>query len=311
MKYAAVDIGTNTVLLLIAEYDGAVLTVLHEEQRIPRLGRGVDASRKLSTESMNRVIEALVEYRTIIERDFPAVKQTVVTATSAVRDASNRAEFRRLTSNKTGYDLKILSGREEAVWTYRGATTVLDLADSISVMTLDIGGGSSEISLGTGNELLDYYSYNIGSVRFTERFFHHDPPRNQEVTRCRNAIDDALEQHIFSPGNETTAIGIAGTVTSLAYMQAGLASYDPRRLNGMIMTRTQVSRWIDYLSDTPIREIIARYPLVMEGRGDIFLAGVLILERFMQRYNFDQFTVSTGGIRHGAICHCHSTSKEG
>lgn len=301
--FAAIDIGTNTALLLVAEKDGRTIRTVHEEQRIPRLGQGVDRERNLGGEAMKRVLDALTEYRGIIDRDFPQVTRTVVTATSAVRDAQNRGDFSKQIKEACGFDLRILSGNEEAEWTYAGALGALDGQVEGTSFVIDIGGGSTELALGNGNSLQDYYSYDIGSVRFTERYLYKttDLPSVTEVGACRRAIREAFEERPFAPGEGATAIGVAGTVTSLAYLEAGMREYEAEKLNGMTLPGPTVSRWIETLRRLSIREILERYPMVMEGRADVFLAGILILDEFMKRYSFRDLVVSTGGIRHGAI----------
>lgn len=300
--FAAIDIGTNTVLLLIAKFDGESLDVIHEEQRIPRLGKGVDKQRNLSEESIQRVVEALVDYRRIIDHYYSSVTHTIVTATSAVRDAANKKLFKSRITKETGFNVRILSGEEEAQWTYLGARSLLDTEVAERAVTLDIGGGSSEISMGRGNELIDYYSYDIGSVRFTERFIHSDPPKGAEIDSCRDAIVNAFEERPFSlNGEETDAIGVAGTVTSLAFMEADLTAYEPEKLAGMRMSRESVQKWVHRISDMTTAELLEKYPVVMKGRADVFLPGILILEEFLKRFDFSEFIVSTGGIRHGAV----------
>lgn len=299
--FAAIDIGTNTVLLLIAKCDGSSFEVIHEEQRIPRLGKGVDKNHNLAKDSIDRVIEALREYRRIITYYYSDVKQTMVIATSAVRDSSNKEEFKSRVEKETGFTIHVLSGLEEAKWTYRGARSMLGPEVGDTVITLDIGGGSTEVSLGINDKLTNYHSFDIGSVRFTERYIHSDPPRQEEIEACRKAIKEAFSANRFDWKGEADAVGIAGTVTSLAYMQSELTAYEPKKLAGMKMTTEQVRWWIDKISEMKTTELIDRYPVVMEGRADVFLPGILILEEFLKEYNFDQFIVSTGGIRHGGI----------
>lgn len=299
--FAAIDIGTNTVLLLIAKYEGQKIEVIHEEQRIPRLGKGVDRDRNLSTEAMDRVVEALRDYRRIIDHYYPQVESTIVAATSAVRDASNKKEFVNRIEQQTGFDVRILTGQEEAQWTYLGARSMLTDGIARQAVTLDIGGGSSEVSLGREMELLDFHSFDIGSVRFTERFIHSDPPTPSEIEHCREAIAKAFDERPFSWKGDTDAVGVAGTVTSLAYMEEGLTAYDPELLAGVKLSRGQVSKWVHNIGEMTTSELLQQYPEVMEGRADVFLPGIMILEEFLKKYGFNECIVSTGGIRHGAV----------
>ncbi|HEX9005837.1 MAG TPA: Ppx/GppA family phosphatase, partial [Bacteroidota bacterium] len=170
---AAIDIGTNTVLLLVARVasDGLVVPLVYE-QRIPRLGRGVDAARRLAADSMERVVSTLEEYQLLIRGHAPDA--IAVFGTSAVRDASNRDALASLITRRTGYRLEVLSGAEEALLTYRGA--ISGIRGIAGATVVDIGGGSTEITSGAAGEILGSASLDIGSVRLTERFFRRDPP---------------------------------------------------------------------------------------------------------------------------------------
>ena len=185
---AAIDIGTNTVLLLVGEISGGKLHVIHEEERAPRLGRNVDANKTLHEDSMLRVIAALKEYQEILSSRYPDVKEIIVTATSAVRDAANKQTFMDLVLKETGLRVRLLSGQEEAVWTYKGALSVLEGLDKHETFVLDIGGGSTEIALGKYGILNQSHSYDMGCVRFTERYLKHEPPFQEEIMECKGQI---------------------------------------------------------------------------------------------------------------------------
>ena len=197
--HSAIDIGTNTVLLLVASKNGKGLETLREEQRIPRLGKGVDASGNLSDASMDRVIQALNEYREILNIDFPNVRTLSVTATSAVRDAANREYFIDRVKEETGFSISVLSGTEEAELTFLGALSMIPGTDVATV--IDIGGGSTEIAYGRKEQLLDSHSFNMGSVRFTERFIKSDPPGKEQVISCRNEIKKNTSHQALSFGS--------------------------------------------------------------------------------------------------------------
>jgi exopolyphosphatase / guanosine-5'-triphosphate,3'-diphosphate pyrophosphatase len=171
MRKASIDIGTNSVLLLVAEMDGENLHILRELQEVPRLGKGVDKNRNLHPDSQQRVIAVLKNYQNYLDDHYPeTTAETIVTATSAARDAANRDQFLRLVKKETGWDVRLLSGREEAEITYRGALSVLNGREKTKNVILDIGGGSTEIAYGNGYNLADGFSADMGSVRFTERF---------------------------------------------------------------------------------------------------------------------------------------------
>ena len=301
---AAIDIGTNTVLLLVARLHPNELEVVHEEQRIPRLGKDVDANRRLGTDGMDRVIEALNEYKHLIYRDYPTVGQIIVTATSAVRDAANRDEFLDRVARGTDLNVRVLSGLEEAEFTYRGAVVSLPeltLKDPVSV--LDIGGGSTEMVYGRNQNLLDSYSFDIGSVRFKERYMKSDPPTREEIETCRSQIRDIFKTHSFEMEPGTAAIGVAGTVTCLATIDQGIDYYEASTVNGYEMSAGYLKEFIEKISTWSSAELLEKYPNTLKGRSDVFLTGLLILEQYMELYGFNTLHVSAGGIRHGALLH--------
>lgn len=298
--YASIDIGTNTLLLLIAEISEKGLTVIHEEQQVPRLGEGVDGERNLSDSAVNRVIRSLKDFKRLIEERYPDVRDTMVTATSAVRDARNRKKFLSRVKKETGFNIYLLSGLEEALFTFRGANSVLP-SNRRPAAVLDIGGGSTEIAWGEEGELVDRHSYDMGCVRYTERYFPHDRPNQEQINKCRKEAADILKYKLFSFPEDVILIGVSGTVTSLAYMKLDIDSYKTSMLDGKVFQRSELRDWIEDVQKKKAAELTEEYPEVMEGRADIFLAGLLILEQVMSMYGFEQLVVSTGGIRHGAI----------
>lgn len=298
---AAIDIGSNTTLLLVAESDGDSLNVLREEQRIPRIGASVDESKRLSSESMTRALDVLEEYHDIIHAEYPAVNEVIVTATSAVRDAENRDEFLSAVKERTGFEVRLLSGEEEAQWTYAGAVSTLDPApDQVSVV-LDIGGGSTEIASGKGNEIKYYTSLNMGCVRFKERFLFHDPPFQDEISECRETIHTMFTKNKIRLPKKFRAIGVAGTATSLAAIDKQLDSYQPELINGHVINCEKLSKSLDVFKHHTYEQLLEISPAILKGREDIFLTGMLILQGFLNVYNMEEIQISTGGIRHGAL----------
>lgn len=298
---AAIDIGTNTVLLLIAEEGEGTLRVVHEEQRMPRLGKGVDLDRRLSLESIERVIDVLKEYKGLIESSVEQVTDVIVTATSAVRDASNKNEFLNRVKSETGFEVQLLSGEEEAQFTYNGALTVFDEAVEGDVFVLDIGGGSTEVALGRKGKLIDAYSFDMGCVRYTERFLKNDPPYQEQIQGCREAVENMLDSKKFKNKRKAKAVGVAGTMTSLAAIDLQIDEYDPEQMNGHLVVREKLKKVIEMFSLHTHKELLELSPKALKGREDIFLAGLLILEGFLNHFDLDEIRVSTGGIRHGAL----------
>jgi exopolyphosphatase/guanosine-5'-triphosphate,3'-diphosphate pyrophosphatase len=302
---AAIDIGTNTVLLLVGELRSGKLHTIREEQRIPRLGRGVDADRLINQKATERVTDALLDYKGILEANYPEAEEVIVTATSAVRDAQNSDEFIHSIKMKTGFEIRLLSGEEEADWTAAGALSVLNIPHKAETLILDIGGGSTEVAHLKNGEIADGYSYDMGCVRFTERFFASDPPPEHEIENCRQEVRRMFEQRSFQNIGAPLAVGVAGTVTSLAAISLGLETYEPGKMAGYTLNRTEIEEVIHQFQENKTETMLHRYPEFLQGRSDIFLAGMLILTGFLDQFSLDSIKVSTGGIRHGAILKHH------
>jgi len=298
---AAIDIGTNTVLLLIGEVENGLLNVIHEGYRIPRLGKGVDAKRKLHSDSVDRVLVVLREYKSIIDEKYPDCEEIIITATSAVRDAENRDDFLQIVKNELGVEVKLLSGDDEAVYTYQGALATLSGPQKESFVILDIGGGSTEIAAGNGKNVSIFTSVDMGCVRFTERFLVHNPPYQEEIYHCKEAIQELLAKNKLKLPRKVKAVGVAGTMTSLAAINMQVTDADFDLFNGMVIDTAALSNSIDIFRLHTHDQLLELSPEVMKGREDIFLAGLLILEGFLKYYKLSEIVVSTGGIRHGVL----------
>ena len=303
MIRSSIDIGTNSVLLLAADVDGGQLEVLREDQHIPRLGQGVDESGALSDAAQQRVLDVLNRYKATLDKNYPGISSdTIVTATSAVRDASNRNEFLERIKSETGWDVLLLSGNEEAQVTYRGALSVIDLpGESARNAVLDIGGGSTEIAIGRGKKLHTFVSLNMGSVRFTERFLKHDPPLSDEIRAARKEVRRMLSEGSQTPGKFDHLIGVAGTVTSMAGIELSLNTYDEYLINGHRCSRDFIEEMIKSFKNLTDSEIEERYPVFLKGRGDVITGGLLVLSECMEWSGHNEIIVSTGGIRHGIL----------
>lgn len=301
MYRASIDIGTNSVLLLIAEQTEKGLQVLEEAQRLPRLGSMVDSNRLLAKESMNKVLEALSEYVAIIQKYGDEVlARTVVTATSAVRDAANKQEFLTLVKETVGFQVLILSGEEEAKYTYLGAISQTKV-ESDSVMIVDIGGGSTELAVGNSTNLLRGISINMGSVRFNERFLLHKPPYQREIGECRRSIEALLRATQLRFPSNTQVVAVSGTATSLAAIDQQLFPYRSSGINNYRLNNDKLATFIRLFSIHTFEYLLDLHPEVMKGRVDVFLAGLLILEGVLRYARAEEFIVSNGGIRHGIL----------
>ena len=297
---ASIDIGTNSVLLLVANIRDGGIEVLEEKQAVPRLGKGVDADKNLHPDSCDRVVEVLKKYKFHLDENYPqAANDVVVTATSAVRDSSNREEFLNQIYQETGWRVQLLTGEEEAQTTYTGAISVLK-DQSENFVVLDIGGGSTEIALGKQLQLSSGVSVDMGSVRFSERYLKSDPPKKEELETLRTEVNSLLKTKSFNL-KKYRLVGVAGTVTSIAAIELGLDEYNASRINGYLLKKKSVEEFIDEFSKITSDEIEQKYSPFLTGRGDVITGGLIILHEFMNHFNFDELIVSTGGIRHGIL----------
>ncbi len=298
MKIAALDVGTNTILMLIAEQNGdGSLRKLGDFARITRLGRGVDASGKLNPEAASRTLDTIAEF--VAKARGLGAEKILTAATSALRDAQDGAAFIARVKERCGVDLDIISGETEAQLSYLSSIKGLKLDPAGKVLIVDIGGGSTELIRAQPGGSIDGVSLQMGSVRLTERFIHSDPPGTREAIELRLAIDQALGglRWNFQPD---VMVGIAGTVTTVCAVALDMAVYDPDRVHGYELSETQVLQAIGRLGSVGIEER-KRLPGVEEGRADVIFAGAAILERIMAHFNIGRVIVSGQGVRWGLI----------
>ncbi len=295
-RVAAVDCGTNTIKLLVADIDVAAATqhTLVRELRIVRLGQDVDRTGRLADEALVRVFAAGDEYAAIVAaHDGDALR---FVATSAVRDADNADVFARGVRERLGVDAEVVSGDEEAALSYDGATRDLDDVPG-PVAVLDIGGGSTELILGdSAPDSAD--SMDIGSVRLHERHLHSDPPTADEIAACVADIDAHLAACPVDPARAATVVGVAGTVTQLAAVALGLTSYDRDAVDQLVLAAEEVFATVDRLLALTVAERRA-LPAMHPGRADVIGAGVLILDRVLRRSGATSLVVSDSDILDG------------
>ena len=298
MRLTTIDIGTNTILMLIADVsaDGSLFP-LRDDQVIARLGRGVDADRKITPKTTSRVLNYLRDYKQVSE-SFHSEK-VVACGTSALRDASNRKDFLDTVRRELGLEISILSGDEEAELTYRGAVSEFLGQDSDqSLAVLDIGGGSTELTIGRGTEIKQKSSLDLGSVRLTERTPLLNPPSSQALQQAVSEIRDRISAFPQLPPH-TRLIGVAGTVTTLAAINLGLASYDSSRVSGHFLSFATIERVSKELNARTVPQMAKDFPQIQPGRSDIIVAGVLILIESLRRFEIEGITVSDRGLRYG------------
>ncbi len=296
---AALDCGTNSTRLLVAEPAGGALA---REMRITRLGQGVDARHRLDPSAIERTLAALREFRVIM--DDEGVGRARLVATSAVRDAANGADFLRAAADVTGVEAELLSGREEGRLSYAGATSGLP-AGAGPVLVVDIGGGSTELVTAAGGEVRSV-SMDIGCVRLTERYLPGDPPTPEQVKGAVTAIGAALDwaegelPDLRRLQGDARLVGLAGTVSTLASLELGLVEYDRERIHHSVLTRAMVGQWCDTLGAQTIAQRAA-WPPMPDGRQDVIFGGALVLREVMDRFERDECIVSEADILDGLV----------
>jgi exopolyphosphatase/guanosine-5'-triphosphate,3'-diphosphate pyrophosphatase len=307
-RVAAVDCGTNSLRLLIADVDTAraQLTDVVRRMEIVRLGQGVDRTGRLAPEALARTTGVLRDYADVIAAC--AARAVRMVATSATRDASNAAEFTRQVREILGAAPDVLTGAEEAALSFAGATAELAAADGGPFLVADIGGGSTEFVLGVAGtgageraeQAMRAISVNVGCVRMTERHLHGDPPSRDEVAAATGDIDAALDTvaEAVPVGQARTLIGLAGSVTTVAGIAMGLPAYDADRIHHARISAADVHAvTAGLLAQT--RAERGAIGVMHPGRVDIIGGGALVLDRIMQRFGFREVLVSEHDILDG------------
>ena len=300
VRVAVVAIGSNSTRLLIAECgDGRVDRELERRSTVTRLGMGVDASGALDEAAMQRVYSTLDEYRALI--DGSGGERAIAVLTSAVRDASNGAEFADRVEREYRLEPHILTGDEEARLTFLGATSERDPADQTPVLVVDIGGGSTEIVIGKGHEMSFHISNQAGVVRQTERHLHSDPPQRSELEALARDVRAIFGEGV--PADERRAvrhaIAVAGTATSLGAIAQKLEPYDPEKVHGYVLSAAEIERLLDSLAAIPVEER-RKVPGLHPDRAPTIVAGAIILLETVRLFGLSEVGVSEHDILRGA-----------
>ncbi len=296
--YAGIDCGTNSTRLLVADADGRTVERL---MTITRLGQGVDATGRLAPEAIARTVGVLAGYREVLDRH--GVGQVRMTATSAARDASNRDDFFAAATEAVGVAPELLGGDEEARLSFLGATAELD-PDGGPYLVADIGGGSTEFAVGAGGADPDgVLSTDIGCVRLTEKFVRSDPPAPEELSQMfdvvRGHLDD-VARVIPSAAEARRFVGLAGTVSAMAAVELGLATYDRDRIHHFVLTRTAAEDVFRTLATEPRRQRLHN-PGLEEARADVIVAGAVIVVAIMRYFELGECLVSEADILDGLV----------
>jgi exopolyphosphatase/guanosine-5'-triphosphate,3'-diphosphate pyrophosphatase len=290
VRVAAVDLGTNSTRLLVADVNGTGLDEVVRRLTITRLGEGVYARHRLLPLPIARVRNCLADYRRELEE--LGAERTLAIATSAVRDAENGEAFLGEIEWSYGFTTRLLDGAEEAAMMVEGV--LADRPPVDQALIVDIGGGSTELVLASRGDPRESVSLDIGCVRVTERFLGSDPPSSAEL-----AAAAAYVRALLPEPQAHHAIGVAGTVTTVATLDLGLAEYDPQCTHGHRIPMSSVERQLERLSSMALAERSA-VPGIEPGRAPVIVGGLVILREIMSAYGLAEIEVSERDILHGA-----------
>jgi exopolyphosphatase/guanosine-5'-triphosphate,3'-diphosphate pyrophosphatase len=321
IRRAVIDVGTNSVKLLVAEVAGHEVRPLREESRQTRLGRGFYETRRLQAPAIATTARAVAEFAALA-RECAAASVRVI-ATSAARDALNPEDLAHAIEEAAGLKMEIISGEREADWVFQGVTTDPRLADE-PLLLLDVGGGSTEFILGQGEEKHFRQSFALGTVRLLETLPPADPPKAEELAACRRWLKDFLEREVrprLEPGlqreagkgsgKSTIRLGATGgTASVLACMDARLETFDRARIEGARLSFERLRELVVQLWSLPLeqRKQIAGLPA---NRADVILMGAAIFEAIMEQFGFDELRISTRGLRFAAVMSAARDEKIG
>jgi exopolyphosphatase/guanosine-5'-triphosphate,3'-diphosphate pyrophosphatase len=294
-RVGVVDLGTNSTRLLIADVENGSVRELERRLAITRLGEGVDERRQLLPQAIARTRNVLVDYRRAME-SLEAQRMFAI-GTSAVRDAENGEAFLGEIEWSYGFQTRLLSGEEEASLTFRGVTNGHPVAEDLLVV--DVGGGSTELILAGPEGVSFQTSLDLGCVRLTERFLGSDPPSARELMECAGYVQSVLNEHVAPGVMAARAIGVAGTVTTLATLDLGLDEEDPEVVHGHTLTTDSIADELGRLSAVPVAKLRERRGLHPD-RAPVIVAGAVVVLETLRYFGFEELEVSEHDIMHGA-----------
>ncbi len=299
MNIASIDIGSNTVLLLIAEYNETTkeMKTILNRYRMPRISKGLKTTGVISDEKIGELFKVLEEYKSIIkDKNCQAV---ILKATNAMRIAKNSLAIKQAIKEKFNFDVDVVSGEEEARLSFIGASSAVD--NKGNKIVIDIGGGSTEIIYGNDKEIIYRKSFEHGAVSLTEKFVDNYPLSDAAVFKINDELDELfseLKKENFETG---ICIAVAGTPTTLSCMNLGVKEYSDEIIEGFLLSIDNLDGLIKTLKALLPSQILANYGQVVTGREDVILSGALLLIKLMSILNLEKIIVSSKGIRYGAL----------
>jgi exopolyphosphatase/guanosine-5'-triphosphate,3'-diphosphate pyrophosphatase len=308
VRLAAIDLGTNTVRLLVVEIGGAGRwRILAQDQIITRLGEGAAATGRLGDIPMARTVEAVAAYCRLAES--LEAREIAIVATSAVREASNQQTFLDRVRTATSRDVRVVSGEDEARLTLLGALGGLDRVSG-EILLLDIGGGSTEFTLARDHQLITALSIPLGVVPLAERYMTPDPVDWRRYAEMDREIRSRIAREVlpaFGPHRPGRMVGVAGTVTSLAALDQGLDPYNPEKVQGYVLRRHRIERLLVELGRLTV-DARARLPGLEPGRADLIIPGIAVCLAALDALGFESLSVSDWSLREGILIDCLNRS---
>ena len=294
MRIAAIDIGSYSVRLTVAEIDGEDIRIILEKGRITSLGSGLKEEGKLRKDRIEETLEVLKEYRKDIEE--LKVQKVLAVATEAIRRASNSEEVLKLVRERAGFEVKVITPYEEGELAFLGASYAL--RPKGKVLVIDQGGGSTEFIFGKDFRVEEITSLPLGIVNLTESFLKHDPPKGEEI----KSLMYFLEDHIKPLKRDVEEIiGLGGTITTLVALEYDIYPYDPKKVQGKQISIDALERWFDKLSAIPSKERSGLYKQIEDRRAEVILAGIAMFIKILEIFEKDKLRVSDWGVKQGLI----------
>lgn len=298
LPFAAIDVGSNTIRIIVASKNGGNITRHFVDQKATRLGQGLVAGAPLSFQAVARTMETLKEFKKDIIRS--GAQKTLIGATSAVREAADGAEFMSRVKAEFGFDTVTLTGSQEADLTAAGVLTAIPTAEALALI-FDLGGRSTEFILSESGQIRTRVSLSLGAVKMTEDLFLNHPPALKEIENLKTIVRAILEKELsadFKKLKSIQLIGTAGTTTTLAAMAQKMTKYIPDQINNYVLKKQKLEALIEKLAILSVEER-ADLPGLPKDRADIILAGALIVYEIVNFFNSDKITVSDAGLLEG------------
>ncbi len=297
MRIASIDIGSNTVLLLIADVINSKMIPLVNEYRIPRISTGLAKTGFIADSSIEKLYKILEEYKSIIDRHN--CEKVIVNGTQALRVAKNSRQIKEEIKTRFGFELNIIAGETEALYAFKGALS--SFSDNKKYAMIDIGGASTEIVLGNKNEIFFRKSFPIGVVTSKEKFLRTDPTTEDELKMFETELEKTFNELSQIDFSNATIIAVAGTPTTITALKLGLTEYSEEKVERTIITKNDLKFYISQFKKYSYTEIETHFSPIITGREDVILAGSLILLHVIKVMNKTDIYVSGRGLRYGAI----------